>query len=140
MTDPEDQFSHNISVRVYFEDTDAGGVVYHTSFLRFAERARTELLRSFGISHQSLKEKEGIIIAVRSCNAEYIKPAKLDDTLEITSESIIPEATGLRLSQTIRRGKEILVSIGVRLVCVNESGKPVRLPLRIREKFEIFQS
>lgn len=140
MTNSKNQLSHNFSVRVYFEDTDAGGVVYHTSFLRFAERARTELLRSLGISHQSLEEKEGIIIAVRSCNAEYVKPARLDDMLEITSENIIPEATGLKFSQTIRRGGEILVSVGVRLVCVNKRGRPVRLPLRIRENLGIFQN
>ena len=138
MTDSKNQFSHKFSVRVYFEDTDAGGVVYHTSFLRFAERARTELLRSFGISHQSLEEKEGIIIAVRSCNAEYIKPARLDDMLEVTSANLIPEATGLKCSQIIRRGKEILVSISVRLVCVNKRGRPVRLPLQIREKVGMF--
>ncbi len=140
MTNSNNKLSHNFSVRVYFEDTDAGGVVYHTSFLRFAERARTELLRSLGISHQSLEDKEGIIIAVRSCNAEYLKPARLDDMLEITSGNIIPEATGLKLSQTIRRGEEILVSVGVRLVCVNKKGRPVRLPLRIHENVGIFQN
>ena len=140
MTNSKNQLSHNFSVRVYFEDTDAGGVVYHTSFLRFAERARTELLRSLGISHQSLEEKEGIIIVVRSCNTEYIKPARLDDILEITSEKITPEATGLQFSQTIRRGREILVTVGVRLVCVNKRGRPVRLPLRIRENVGIFQN
>ena len=98
------------------------------------------MLRSLGISHQSLEDKEGIIIAVRSCNAEYFKPARLDDMLEITSGNIIPEATGLKLSQIIRRGEEILVSVGVRLVCVNKKGRPVRLPLRIHENVGIFQN
>ena len=84
--------AHVYPVRVYYEDTDAGGVVYHSNYLRFAERARTELLREAGIDHVTLMTENGLMFAVRRCEAEYVKPARLDDALEVRTRCF--EATG----------------------------------------------
>ena len=97
MTDLGD---HVFFVRVYYEDTDAGGVVYHSNYLRFAERARTEFLREAGIDHITQMAENGLMFAVRRCEAEYVKPAQLDDALEIRTRCL--EATGASfLARTI---------------------------------------
>ena len=119
---------HVFPVRVYYEDTDAGGVVYHSNYLRFAERARTELLRDAGIDHTTLMAESGLIFAVRRCEAEYVKPARLDDALEIRTRCL--EATGASfwLEQLVQRAGETLVEMKLRLVCLKADGRPARLP------------
>ena len=99
---------HVFFVRVYYEDTDAGGVVYHSNYLRFAERARTEFLREAGIDHITLMAENGLMFAVRRCEAEYVKPAQLDDALEIRTRCL--EATGASfwLEQLVQRAGETL--------------------------------
>lgn len=124
--------AHVFPVRVYYEDTDAGGVVYHSNYLRFAERARTELLRDHGIDHTRILSESGLIFAVRRCEAEYVKPARLDDALEIRTRCI--EATGASfwLEQLVQRAGETLVEMKLRLVCLTRDGRPARLPETLR--------
>ena len=125
---PNQAGEHVYPVRVYYEDTDAGGVVYHSNYFRFAERARTELLREAGIDHTTLLTSRGLMFAVRRCEAEYLKPARLDDMLEIYTHC--PKVTGasFSLEQLARRAGETLVEMKVRLVCLNARGRPARLP------------
>ena len=126
---------HVYPVRVYYEDTDAGGVVYHSNYLRFAERARTELLRDAGIDHVTLMDEYGLMLAVRRCEAEYVKPARLDDALKIRTTCI--EATGASfwLEQLVQRGGETLVEMKLRLVCLKSDGRPARLPEKLKTTF-----
>ena len=123
---------HVFFVRVYYEDTDAGGVVYHSNYLRFAERARTEFLREAGIDHITQMAENGLMFAVRRCEAEYVKPAHLDDALEIRTRCL--EATGVSfwLEQLVQRAGETLVEMKLRLVCLKADGRPARLPNNLR--------
>jgi acyl-CoA thioester hydrolase len=116
-------------VRVYFQDTDAGGVVYHASYVNFMERARTEWLRTFGYSNAGLMKELGVVFVVRSMKLEYLKPALLDDMLEVTAQ--IKEVGRSRrvLLQRVRRGESVLTEAEVHLVCVAvETFKPVSVP------------
>ena len=126
---------HVYPVRVYYEDTDAGGVVYHSNYLRFAERARTELLRDAGIDHVTLMDEDGLMFAVRRCEAEYVKPARLGDALEVRTTCI--EATGASfwLEQRVQREGETLVEMKLRLVCLKSDGRPARLPEKLKTTF-----
>ena len=124
---------HRHAVRVYFEDTDAGGVVYHANFLAFAERARTEMMRDFGKSHAAMIEETGAIFTVRQCAIEYLKPARLDDRLDIETEVVEVGAATLDARQRFLRDGEELVRMEVRLACVNASGRATRIPAVIRD-------
>jgi len=124
--------AHVYPARVYYEDTDAGGVVYHSNYLRFAERARTELLRSRGIDHATLLVSEGLAFAVRRCEVEYLKPARLDDLLEIRTRCLKAAGASFWLEQLVQRMDETLVNIKLRLVCLKADGRPGRLPLILR--------
>jgi len=134
MADPHSASApdHVFPVWVYYEDTDAGGVVYHSNYLRFAERARTELLRGHGIDHTSLMAENGLMFAVRRCEAEYVRPAHLDDALEVRTRCI--EATGASfwLEQLVQRAGETLVEMKLRLVCLKSDGRPARIPESLR--------
>ena len=123
---------HIYPVRVYYEDTDAGGVVYHSNYLRFAERARTELLRDFGIDHRSLMADDGLMFAVRRCEAEYVLPAHLDDALDVRTRCIKSAAASFWLEQLVQRAGETLVEMKVRLVCLKPDGRPARIPNNLR--------
>lgn len=123
---------HVFPVRVYYEDTDAGGVVYHGNYLRFAERARTELLRDHGIDHVSLMAEDGLMFAVRRCEAEYVKPARLDDALEIRTRCIDATGASFWLEQLVQRAGETLVEMKLRLVCLKADGRPARIPEKLR--------
>ncbi len=119
---------HEWPIRVYYEDTDAGGIVYYANYLKFAERGRTELLRSLGFSNKSLMDEKGIAFVVRRIEADYISPAHLDDELVIkTSVDEINNASFV-MKQTLFRGNLLLFSVDVVLVSINETKKPVRLP------------
>ena len=129
--------SHNISghkifswpVRVYFQDTDAGGVVYHASYVNFMERARTEWLRTFGYSNAGLMKEFGMVFVVRSMRLDYLRPALLDDMLEVTAQVKDIGRSRLTLLQTVKRGDELLTEGEVHLVCVSlENFKPVSVP------------
>ena len=124
--------THVFPLRVYYEDTDAGGVVYYANYLRYAERARSEMLRAVGIGQRALAESEGVVFAVSRCEVDYLRPARLDDALEIVTGRIELEAASLWADQLIRRGAEELVRMRVRLACVGAGGRPARLPPRLR--------
>ena len=124
--------AHVFPVRVYYEDTDAGGVVYHSNYLQFAERARTEFLRHLGFQQSRLWAEQGIGFFMRRCVADFLAPARLDDLLQVTSRLIEMRRASLDLQQNVTRGDLELVRLEVKLACMNNSGRPVRLPPKIR--------
>jgi len=127
----------SLPVRVYFQDTDAGGVVYHANYLNFMERARTEWLRTYGHSNTGLMEEFGMVFVMRSVKLDYLKPALLDDALEVTAQIKDIGRSRLTLLQTVRRGDELLTEAEVHLVCVSlESFKPVSVPEVLRKKLQ----
>ncbi len=121
------ELSAHLQVRVYFEDTDFSGNVYHAAYLKFFERARTEWLRERGMQHSELIEK-GLTFAARRMEISWEKPAHIDDLVEI--ETVIAKRTGVRLylDQAMRRGDEVLAMARIEIVMVNAAGRPVRLP------------
>lgn len=133
MTKPTTANNFKHSVRIYYEDTDTGGIVYYANYLKFAERARTEMLRAFGIENSTLLNEQRVAFAVKECSADYIKPAVLDDELNIVTSVEHLGGASMRLIQDIFRGQEHLVAIKVRLACMNiDTGQPCRLPKEVR--------
>ncbi|MDR2195256.1 MAG: tol-pal system-associated acyl-CoA thioesterase [Gallionellaceae bacterium] len=126
----------SLPVRVYFQDTDAGGVVYHASYVNFLERARTEWLRErCGYSNGGLLREFGVVFVVRSMKLRYLKPALLDDLLDVTAEVAETGRSRLLLRQHVQRDGETLVQAEVELVCVMMEGfKPTAMPEALREK------
>jgi len=106
-------------VRVYYEDTDAGGVVYHASYLRFLERARTEWLRSLGFDQGTVRESHGVLFAVRAMSLEFMQPARFDDQLRVSVFDLAPRRASFELAQAIHRGDELLCRAHVRVACVD---------------------
>ena len=129
-----ENFYHN--VKVYYEDTDAGGVVYYANYLKYLERARTEALLNIGLSNLQIKDKYGALIIVKSCNIEYKKPAKLEDQLKIRSFIKSVTKTSFKMNQIITNGENIIVEAQVHLVFINEMGKPIKVPGIIFENFK----
>jgi len=127
-------FTHN--VKVYYEDTDAGGVVYYANYLKYLERARTEALSTIGLSNTKIKNDFGALIIVKSCNIEYKKSAFLEDELTIRSFVKSITKTSFFMNQIITKGEEIIVEAQVHLVFINKSGKPVKIPEDIYSKFK----
>ena len=122
-----------LPVRVYFQDTDAGGVVYHASYVNFMERARTEWLRTPGYSNAGLMKEFGVVFVVRSLKLDYLKPALLDDLLSVTAQIKEIGRSRLNLLQSVLRGDELLTEAEVHLVCVSLQGfKPVSVPEALR--------
>src|ERR671929_34888 len=117
--------AHRFPLRVYYEDTDAAGIVYYANYLRFAERARTELVRSLGFEQERLRREAGFAFAVRRCAAEYLAPARLDDELIVASRLVAVGGATLEVEQRIRRDDEMLVRLDVKLACLAASGRPV---------------
>lgn len=125
---------HRWPIRIYYEDTDGGGVVYHSNYLNFMERARTEFLRSLGFQQTLLRSEQGIIFVVREIGLKYIRPARFDDKLEIVTELTGTGRSLLQFRQTIMRGNELLTEAQVEVVCVDaQRFKPVAIPPTIRE-------
>ena len=122
--------------RVYYEDTDSGGVVYYANYLKFLERARTEALFSIGYSNKKIKEKFNSLIIVKSCNIDYKKPANLEDELKIRSFVKSITKTSFFMNQIISRDEEIIVEAQIHLVFINENGKPVKIPDEIYSLFK----
>ena len=129
-----ENFYHNI--KVYYEDTDAGGVVYYANYLKFLERARTEALSSIGLSNLKIRDKFGALIIVKSCNIEYKKSSQLEDELSIRSFVKSVSKTSFFMNQFITRGEEKIVEAQVHLVFVNDKGKPIKVPEVIFENFK----
>jgi acyl-CoA thioester hydrolase len=134
MSEEFDLPTHVWPVRVYFEDTDAGGVVYHGNYLKFAERARTELLRAGGFDHTGLAKEHAVLIVVRDCTMEFIAPARLDDALEVRTRITTIGGASLTMRQEVFRpmpeagGDKLLVRLDLRLACIDREFRPVRLP------------
>jgi len=123
---------HVLSLRVYYEDTDAAGIVYYANWLRFLERGRTELLRLLGQEHSALAEERRVHWVVRRCTIDYLKPARLDETIEIVTGCGELRGASLDMVQQARRGEEILVRAELVVACMGEGGRPVRLPPHVR--------
>lgn len=123
---------HVLPLRVYYEDTDAAGIVYYANWLRFLERGRTELLRLLGQEHSALREERGINWVVRRCTIDYLKPARLDETIEIVTSCGALRGASLDMIQEARRGAETLVRAEMVVACMGEGGRPARLPLRVK--------
>ena len=120
---------HKISIRIYYEDTDFSGVVYHANYLKFFERGRSEALRALGISHRDLLAADPpLAFTARRIAVEFILPARIDDELEV--RTLFAKASGARLavSQSLWRGEEQLASAEVEIACIDMQGKPKRLP------------
>ena len=122
-------------VRVYYEDTDAGGVVYHANYLRFAERARTEFLRVLGIEQREMRETDDFAFVVRRCTVDYRAPAVLDDALEVVTRITAIRGAALEaVQEVVRQGEnDPLVVMDLVIAGVNGRGRPVRLPKSVRD-------
>ncbi len=116
-------------MRIYFEDTDAGGVVYHANYLHFAERARTEALRAMGLPHSEMMLQHGVIFVVRHAELDYQRPARLDDWLTIETTTVSVGGASVRLRQRVLRGEEILAVVDLTLVSLRlQTGRAERMP------------
>ena len=124
------------NVRVYYEDTDAGGVVYHSNYLKFAERARTEMLRKINIEQAKLKLEHNIQFIVKELKIEFTKPAKLDQLLTLKSYILKIATAKIKMKQIIYKDSELLANIDITLGSVDSNGKPSRLPKFIHNKLE----
>ena len=129
-----ENFFHKL--KVYYEDTDSGGIVYYANYLKFLERARTEALVTLGFSNKKIKEDLGSLIIVKSCNIEYKRPAHLEDELNIRSFVKSITKTSFFMNQFILRGEDIIVEAKVHLVFVNKEGKPMRIPRTLFQDFK----
>ena len=128
-----ENFFHKL--KVYYEDTDSGGIVYYANYLKFLERARTEALYSIGYSNKKIQEIFNALIIVKSCNIEYKKSAYLEDELTVRSFVKSITKTSFFMNQIITKKDEIIVEAQVHLVFVNKEGKPIKIPEDIYSKF-----
>ena len=129
-----ENFFHKL--KIYYEDTDSGGVVYYANYLKFLERARTEALFSIGYSNNKIQQDFNSLIIVKSCNIEYKKPAYLEDELTIRSFVKSITKTSFFMNQIITRNNEVIVEAQIHLVFVNKDGKPKKIPEQIYSKFK----
>jgi acyl-CoA thioester hydrolase len=141
---------HHYPLRVYFEDVDAAGIVYHANYLRFCERARTEMMRELGIPHVDMMAETGVAFAVRNCEIDFRRPARLEEALEIVTALLDIGPATLTLQQTVRKlpgsgaippqsggiAAEDLVTVRLRLCCIDQRGRPVRVPVRVRQALD----
>ena len=123
--------SHVFPIRVYYEDTDMAGIVYYANYLRYIERARSDWVREMGIDQLQMKAN-GVVFAVRRIEADYVSPAQFDDELEVRTSLASIGPARMVMRQQVWRGDTLLFEAGVTIVCVNASGKPVRLPAKLR--------
>jgi acyl-CoA thioester hydrolase len=129
---------HCHALRVYWEDTDAAGIVYYANYLKFAERGRTELLRGLGIEQERLRLTTGLAFAVRRCVVDYLRPARLDDSLAVETRLTALRGASIDLRQDIRRDGVALVEIAVTVACIAADGRPARLPPALRHALAAF--
>ena len=129
------EFIHE--VKVYYEDTDSGGVVYYSNYLKFLERARTEMINSFGLSNKKLLEEHKTLVIVRSCNIDYLSPSKLEDTLQIYSSIESFNKASFVIIQNIKKDDNLIVKAKLKLVTVNQEGKPTKIPSVLEKKLVI---
>ena len=129
-----ENFFHKL--KIYYEDTDSGGVVYYANYLKFLERARTEALFSIGLSNKKIQEKFDSLIIVNSCNIEYKKSAYLEDELKVRSFVKSVTKTSFFMNQIITKDENVIVEAQVHLVFIDKNGKPVKIPDEIYSKFQ----
>lgn len=124
---------HRFPVRVYYEDTDMAGIVYHANYLKFIERARSDWVKRQGLDQNTLRERDGIVFVVRRIEADYLATAKYDDALEV--RTTVRSMTGVRLvmTQEVMRGRNPVFRAEVTAVCVTTAGQPARLPVALRK-------
>lgn len=125
--------AHNFSVRVYYEDTDMGGIVYYANYLKFIERARSDWVRSRGVDQNAMKDNDGVVFAVRRIEADYFAPARFDEELHVLTEMKQVSGARMVLEQRVFRGDKILFAAEVTIVCIAQTGQPARLPANIRQ-------
>lgn len=128
--------THRYPVRVYYEDTDAGGIVYHANYLRFIERARSEMLRLLGLKHGELADVTGVSFAVRRLTIDFIAPAKLEDTLEVETRITDTGGASFAVAQTVRRDGRDMARADLKLAVINRAGRAARLPEPVRDAID----
>ena len=126
------RMAHNFAIRVYYEDTDLAGIVYYANYLKFIERGRSEWVRALGVDQTKLRAERGMVFAVRRVEADYLRPARFDDALHVTTELLLIGGARIELRQEVLRGAERLFAALVTLVCLTDSGQPARVPPDIR--------
>tara|TARA_B100001029_G_C15024461_1_gene432705 strand:+ start:319 stop:717 length:399 start_codon:yes stop_codon:yes gene_type:complete len=126
----------SFKVKVYYEDTDVGGVVYYANYLKFLERARSEAIYSLGYTNSSILKKFEVLLIVKSCKIDYKKPAMFEDTLEILSEVKSFTKTSFLMKQIILRNNEVISDAEIHLVSVDKNGKPSKIPEDLKKKLE----
>jgi len=126
-------------IRVYYEDTDAGGIVYYANYLKFAERARTEMMRELGTSHSEMIEAEEASFAVARCEVDYLKSARLDDLLQVRTRIVEVGGATLDALQVVRRDEDDVARLRIRLACLNRDGRARRIPASVRAALIRFQ-
>ena len=124
--------AHLWPVRVYYEDTDAAGIVYHANYLKFAERARTEMMRGLGFAHSAIRAESGTLFTVRRLGAEFRGPARLDDRLSVETRIVEVAGATLLLDQRVCRDGAVLAALDVLVACVGHDGRPRRVPAALR--------
>lgn len=119
----------SIPIRIYYEDTDAGGIVFYANYLRFMERARTEFLRSYGFEQDQLRAESGVLFAVRKAEVDYLKPARFNDELKVTAEIKRLGGASINFYQEVLLGDELLCKGNIRIACINdETMMPMPVP------------
>jgi len=125
----------NWPIRIYYEDTDAGGVVFYANYLKFFERARTEMLRSFGFEQDRLIAEENVIFVVRSIHVDYLKPARFNEQIDVSAKIIENKKTSLTFEQVITRQQDVLCHANIRIACLDvQTMKPKLIPVAISEQ------
>jgi acyl-CoA thioester hydrolase len=124
--------THTMELRVYYEDTDASGIVYHANYLKFAERARTEMMRALGFAHSGIATETGIVFTVRRVGTDYLLPARLDDLLSVETRIVEIGGARLLLDQRVCRDGAVLAVLDVLVACVGRNGRPRRIPPALR--------
>ena len=125
---------HEFPIRVYYEDTDLAGIVYYANYLKFIERGRSEWIRDLGVDQTALRDDHNIVFAVRRVEADYLRSAKFDDMLRVTTDLVSETGARITLEQAVWRGEEKLFAAMVVLVCMTLEGTVARLPADIRRK------
>lgn len=125
--------THCLTLRVYYEDTDLAGIVYYANYLKFIERGRSEWLRELGVDQVAMKQDEGKVFAVRRVEADYLKPARFDDLLDVETRLASLSPARIVVEQIVRRNEEKLFSATVTIACLDQRGRPSRLPARLAE-------
>ena len=131
---------HMLPVRVYYEDTDAAGIVYYANYLKFAERGRTEMLRALGVEQDRLRTETGMQFVMREGEVKYRRPARLDDALVVETTLTYLGAASVGMRQVIRRNDEEVARFTANVACTGIDGKPMRMPAQLRNALQAYVS